>query len=71
MFQANQPLRPHHLRTPSLAFSGDADAVQHRRALLGNDDVRISFVVATVTSPLYRNAVGDECLYIEDGTAVI
>ena len=41
------------------------DAVTGRRLVLGNDDVRISYVVAGETSPLYRNAIGDECVYVE------
>jgi homogentisate 1,2-dioxygenase len=38
-----------------------------RQALLANDDCRISYVLADTPSPLYRNAVGDECLYVESG----
>ena len=34
---------------------------------LGNDDVRLAFVTATDTSPLYRNAVGDELVYVQSG----
>ena len=30
---------------------------------------RISYVLADRPSPLYRNAIGDECLYVESGTA--
>ena len=47
------------------------DAVFGRQALLANDDVRISYVVADRPSPLYRNAIGDECLYVESGAARI
>ena len=42
-----------------------------RQPLLANDDVRICYVVADRPSPLYRNAVGDECLYVEAGTATV
>jgi homogentisate 1,2-dioxygenase len=42
-----------------------------RRPLLANGDVRIGYVVADRPSPLYRDAVGDECLYVEDGAATI
>ena len=45
--------------------------VTGRRLVLGNDDVRISYVVAGATSPLYRNAIGDECVYIESGSATV
>ncbi|SDY11029.1 homogentisate 1,2-dioxygenase [Micromonospora pattaloongensis] len=64
----NRPLKPRHLRTHKLD-SGGADAVLGRQHLLANDDVRISYVVADRPSPLYRNAIGDECLYVESGTA--
>jgi homogentisate 1,2-dioxygenase len=33
--------------------------------------VRISYAVADRPSPLYRNAVGDECVYVESGTATV
>jgi homogentisate 1,2-dioxygenase len=47
------------------------DAVTGRRLVLGNADVRLSYVVAGEASPLYRNAVGDECVYVEAGTATV
>jgi homogentisate 1,2-dioxygenase len=65
----NHPLLPRHLSTHALAFEPGIDAVTGRRLLLGNADVRISYVVADATSPLYRNAIGDECLFIESGSA--
>jgi homogentisate 1,2-dioxygenase len=68
----NHPLRPRHLRLHQLFVDGEAaraDAVTSRRLILGNDDVRIAYVVATRDSPLYRNAVGDECVYVEAGQA--
>jgi homogentisate 1,2-dioxygenase len=67
----NHPLRPRHLRLHELAEVDGADAVQHRRLVLGNGDVRISYVVATEPSPLYRNAVGDECVYVEQGSGTV
>jgi len=63
----NRPLKPRHLRTHKLDTTG-ADPVLGRAHLLANDDVRISYVAADRPSPLYRNAVGDECLYVESGT---
>ena len=42
-----------------------------RRLVLGNGDVRISYVVAGATSPYYRNAVGDECVYVESGSGTV
>lgn len=76
----NHPLKPRHLKlhelpTPSGASAGSttetADAVTHRRLVLGNADVRISYVVATAPSPLYRNAIGDECVYVESGSGTV
>jgi len=69
VFESNMPLRPHHLRTGSLAAAGDP--VTDRQPLLGNDDVSISWVVANATSVLYRNATGDELVYVQSGTATL
>ncbi|MCD2191972.1 homogentisate 1,2-dioxygenase [Actinomycetospora endophytica] len=70
----NQPLLPRHLALHTL-FEGQewksADPVTSRRLVLGNADVRISYVVTGETSPLYRNAVGDECIYVESGDGVV
>ncbi|RDI59708.1 homogentisate 1,2-dioxygenase [Nocardia pseudobrasiliensis] len=70
----NHPLRHRHLRLPEL-FPGDTaantDVVTGRRLILGNDDVRISYVVAQRESPLYRNAIGDELVYIESGSGTV
>ena len=69
----NHPLVPIHLSTHKL-FEDDAtgvDAVTGRRLLLGNSDVRLSYVVADAASPYYRNAIGDECLYVEAGEGVV
>ncbi len=70
---ANHPLRPIHLRLPDL-FTGDPAEVDHvsgRRLVLGNGDVRISYAVGAKPSPLYRNAIGDECVYIEAGRGFV
>ncbi len=68
----NHPLKPLHLKLHDL-FDADAvadvDVVRGRRLVLGNADVRISYVVAGATSPLYRNGIGDECCYVERGSA--
>ena len=69
----NHPLKPRHLKLHDL-FEGDAtaDAVTGRRLVLGNNDVRISYVVAGAgESPYYRNAIGDECVYVESGAGVV
>ncbi len=66
----NLPLKPRHLKTHKLD-AGSGDAVLGRHPLLANGDVRISYVVADQPSPLYRDAVGDECLYVESGRATV
>jgi homogentisate 1,2-dioxygenase len=62
----NHPLMPRHFKTHDLGAGGDL--VSGRQLLLANDDVRISYVAADSSSELYRNAIGDECVYIEEGT---
>ena len=70
----NHPLKPRHLRLHDL-FAGEdwkaVDPVTGRRLILGNADVRISYVAAGEASPLYRNAAGDECVYIEAGAGTV
>ncbi|MCE7004938.1 homogentisate 1,2-dioxygenase [Kibdelosporangium philippinense] len=69
----NLPLKPRHFRSQDLKWdsAAEVDAVTGRRLLFGNADVKICFVAATQASPLYRNAAGDELLYVQTGTAVI
>ena len=71
----NHPLKPRHLTLhtlfPEPGASG-ACAVEGRRMVLGNNDVRIGYVVTgTDPSPLYRNAIGDECVYVESGAGTV
>jgi homogentisate 1,2-dioxygenase len=70
-FTENHPLRPHHLRTSALERVEDTDVVHGRSMLLGNEDVMIGWVSAGRTSPLYRNATGDELFYVQSGAAVL
>ncbi len=66
----NHPLKPRHLKLHDLA-TGQCP-VEGRRLVLGNNDVRITYVVTgTEPSPLYRNAIGDECVYVESGTGTV
>jgi homogentisate 1,2-dioxygenase len=70
----NEPLLPRHLRLHDLFDSQEwkrHDVVTARRLVLGNADVRIYYIVAGEASPLYRNAVGDECIYVESGSATV
>ncbi|WP_435746691.1 homogentisate 1,2-dioxygenase [Nocardioides sp. SYSU DS0663] len=67
---ANHPLRPRHLRLHEL--STGPDAVTDRRLVLGNHDVRLAYVVTgTAPSAYYRNAIGDECVFVEAGSGVV
>ena len=72
--EPNHPLKPYHFRLHQL-FPGEswrqADPVRDRRVLLSNADVRIAYVAAGLASPLYRNALGDECVYVESGAGVM
>jgi homogentisate 1,2-dioxygenase len=70
----NRPLLPRHLKLHTLFDEQswkECDAVTGRRLVLGNLDVRLSYVVAGEAGPLYRNAVGDECVFVESGTATV
>ncbi|MGV9310764.1 homogentisate 1,2-dioxygenase [Streptomyces sp. NPDC003691] len=70
----NHPLLPRHFTLHGLSTGREwrtTDPVTGRRLILGNDQVRISYAVAGRTSPLYRNAIGDECVYIESGEGVV
>jgi homogentisate 1,2-dioxygenase len=67
-----EPLLPRHFRLPQLFADQEwkrHDVVTGRRLVLGNADMRICYVVAGSASPLYRNALGDECVYVESGSA--
>ncbi|WP_327142600.1 homogentisate 1,2-dioxygenase [Nocardia sp. NBC_01327] len=70
----NHPLRHRHLKLHELFPEGrpaESDIVTGRRLLLGNADVRLSYVAALRESPLYRNAIGDELVYIESGSGTV
>jgi homogentisate 1,2-dioxygenase len=64
---ADVPLTPRHIRTPALAVVSGADLVTGRTVLLANDDVEVAWVDATADSPLYRNAIGDELVFVQHG----
>ena len=66
----NHPLAPRHLRLHDLETG--TDAVTGRRVVLANHDVRISYVVTgTEPSAYYRDAIGDECVFVESGSGVV
>ena len=65
----NHPLLPWHFQPA--AETPLSDLVLDRQVLMGNADVTISTVTATTSSALYRNAAGDELVYIQSGHAVM
>lgn len=67
--QPNHPLKPRHFRTHKLKAGGDP--VSSRHLLLANEDVHLSYVVVGDDSPLYRNAIGDELAFIEEGSGTV
>jgi homogentisate 1,2-dioxygenase len=68
----NHPLKPRHLKLHSLFEGAGACPVEGRRLVLGNADVRIAYVVTgTDPSPLYRNAIGDECVFVQEGSGTV
>ena len=67
----NHPLTPRHVRAHKVEVGPADDAVGGRRLLFGNGDVRLSYCVARDASPLYRNGIGDELLYVEAGEATV
>ncbi|HEX2699924.1 MAG TPA: homogentisate 1,2-dioxygenase [Acidimicrobiales bacterium] len=65
----NEPLLPRHLHTSKLAPGGDPSGGRH--LLLGNEDVRLSWVAADRSGPLWRNALGDELAYVQAGEGAL
>ena len=39
--------------------------------LAGNSDVRVSYAATDAPSGLYRDSMGDECVYIEAGEGTV
>ncbi len=69
-YEADERLRPRHLR--SLKMEPGGDAVDGRVPLMGNADVILS--VVQPTEPMhywYRFAHGDEVLFVHDGTGTL
>src|SRR5581483_3317067 len=65
-----QPLRHRHFRTKQLTQR--ADVISGRTPLLFNSDVSMSMVrPADEVSRFYRNAQGDEIVYISEGEGVL
>jgi homogentisate 1,2-dioxygenase len=68
-FAPDSPLQPRHLRT-SMIEPG-SDPVLGRTPLLGNPDVILSWVSADADSEIYRNACGDELVFVHEGKALL
>jgi len=66
----NAPLLPRHFKTGLLSGKG-GDSNLDRRVLLGNDEIKVGFVSSDTPSVLYRNALGDECLFVVRGEGQI
>ena len=66
---ANNPLAPWHFRASKLPPGGDL--ILGRHVLLSNDTVTICWVEAAQSSGLYRNAAGDELVYVQSGEATL
>ncbi len=64
-----EPLLPRHFRTHALPVGGDL--VTGRQLLAGNADVRISYAAAELSSPLFRDAVGDQLVFVETGDGTL
>ena len=65
----NDPLLPWHVRAGALP--GGGDLVTGREVLLGNANVTVCWVDAGQSSELYRNAAGDEVVYLQAGQATL
>lgn len=66
---ADHPVNPRHLRTSLL--SPTADLILDRHTLLANADVEVDWLSGIGTSDLYRNADGDELVFVHRGSATI
>jgi homogentisate 1,2-dioxygenase len=67
--EGNSVLEPMHLRLPDMQ-TGD-DPVLGRKVVAANEDLAICWVHARTSSPLYRNAAGDEIVFVHSGTAIL
>jgi homogentisate 1,2-dioxygenase len=65
----NHPLKPRHFKTHQLKAGGST--VKARALLMGNEDCTLSYFVGSDDSGLYKNATGDEMVYIEQGSGTL
>ncbi len=70
VYLEDEPLRHRHLKTKALKPCGDA--ISGRIPLMGNNDVIWNQVCAAEQmQTYYKNADGDECLFIHDGAGTL
>lgn len=70
LYLEDEPLRHRHLKTRRLKPCGDA--ITGRIALMGNNDLEWhQAVVAEQMDTYYKNADGDECLFVHDGSGTL
>jgi len=67
--EPNASLMPYHLRLGSLDPAGDP--VTGRHVLLGNADVTVSWVSTQQSGDLYRDAAGDELVFVFAGSGTL
>jgi homogentisate 1,2-dioxygenase len=67
LLEPNQPLLPWHFRLRDLPAGGDMATGRH--VLFGNSNVVVCWVAADESSEIYRNAAGDELIYVHSGSA--
>lgn len=66
---ADHPVTPRHLQTSLLAAS--SDLILERHTLLANSDVEVNWLSGSGSSDLYRNADGDELIFVHRGSATV
>jgi homogentisate 1,2-dioxygenase len=65
----NHPLKPRHFRTHQLKAGGDPVTARH--TVLANDDIHLSYFTGSDNSPLVKNSIGDEMVYVEQGSGTL
>lgn len=76
IFQPNAPVRNRHFRTrrapTTPSVDPGADAIGARQPIFGNADIVVSIADVTRTmTAFYRNAGGDELLFVHDGMGTL
>jgi homogentisate 1,2-dioxygenase len=70
VYLTEEPLRHRHLKTARMKPCGDA--ISGRIPIMGNQDIEWhQVVVAEQMDSFYKNADGDECLFVHDGSGTM